>query len=89
MRKCAVGVGCWVVVVRDVEGEAIMERLLLITLAWTFIVGGAMFLAVLLERTLHQRKMARLEENFRRMKMGARRPVGTPVEEVKRFRRSA
>ena len=48
-----------------------MERLLLITMAWTFIVGGAIYLAVLLEHLLHHRKMARIEDNYRRMKLHA------------------
>lgn len=66
-----------------------MERLLLITMAWTFIVGGSMYLAVLLERTLHYRKMARLEDNFRRMKLNSRRPVGVAEEREEGLRRSA
>ncbi len=66
-----------------------MERLLLIAMAWIFIVGGAIFLAVLLEHTLHHRKMARLEDNFRRMKMSSPTSVGTPTEKVERLRRSA
>lgn len=66
-----------------------MERLLLIAMAWTFIVGGAIFLAVLLEHALHHRKMARLEDNFRRMKIGSPRPMGLQAKKVERQRRSA
>lgn len=66
-----------------------MERLLVIAMAWIFIVGGAVFLAVLIERVLHQRKMARLQENFTRMKLGVSAQVGLSPNEGEKLRRSA
>ncbi len=66
-----------------------MERILLIAMGWFFVVGGAIVLGILLELTLHRRKMKRLEENFSRMDFDAIEESRILEEEKKAFRRSA
>ena len=66
-----------------------MEKILLITMGWLFVVGGAIVLGALLEHTIHQRKSKRHDENFARMKCDSPEKAQGFKEEEREFRRSA
>ena len=66
-----------------------MEKMLLITMGWLFVVGGAIVLRILLELTSHRRKSKRLDENFSRMGFDVLEESGASEEEEREFRRSA
>ena len=66
-----------------------MEKMLLITMGWLFVVGGAIVLGILLELTIHRRKSKRLDESFSRMGFDVPEESGTSEEEEREFRRSA
>ena len=66
-----------------------MERILLIAIGWLFIVGGAIFLGVLVEHVLHNRKMARLDSNFIRMNFDSLADDQESSHKKRQLRRSA
>lgn len=67
----------------------VMDRILLITTGWLLIVGGAIFLGILLEHVLHNRKIARLESNFDGMNFEPAAEGQKPSTKNRRLRRSA
>ncbi len=71
------------------EGQFVMERILLIALGWLFIVGGAIFLGVLVEHVLHSRKMARLDSNLDRMNVDSFVDDQESSDKERQLRRSA
>lgn len=66
-----------------------MEKILLITMGWLFVVGGAIVLGILLELAIHQRKSRRLDENFSRMGFDSPEESRASEEEEREIRRSA
>lgn len=66
-----------------------MEKILLITMGWLFVVVGAVVLGVLLENTLHRRKSKRQDENFARMKFDSSEKLEGFEEGEPEIRRSA
>lgn len=66
-----------------------MEKMLLITMGWLFVVGGAIVLGILLELTIHRHKSKRLDENFSGMGFDVPEESGASEEEEREFRRSA
>lgn len=66
-----------------------MERILLIAMGWLFVVGGAIFLGVLLEHVLHRRKMARLDSNFTKMNFDSFAEDQKSSDKERQLRRSA
>ncbi len=66
-----------------------MEKILLITMGWLFVVGGAIVLGALLEYVLHQRKSKRLDANFDSIKSESPQDPQGLKEAEREFRRSA
>ena len=66
-----------------------MDNIVLITMGWLFVVGGAIVLGVLLEQTLHRRTSKRQDENFARMKFDSSETIEGFKEEERKVRRSA
>jgi len=66
-----------------------MEKILLITMGWLFVVGGAIVLGILLELAIHQRRSRRLDENFSRMGFDSTEESRASDEEEREIRRSA
>ena len=66
-----------------------MEKILLITMGWLFVVGGAIVLGILLELAIHQRKSKRLDENFSRMSFDSPEESRASEEDEREIRRSA
>lgn len=66
-----------------------MEKLLLITMGWLFVVGGAIVLGILLELAIHRRALKRLEENSSWMDFDLPEESRDLEEEERDIRRSA
>ncbi|MDK1020470.1 MAG: hypothetical protein QGD90_02390 [Candidatus Hydrogenedentes bacterium] len=66
-----------------------MERIVLIAMGWLFVVGGAIFLGILVEHLLHRRKMARLDINFDRMNFDSSAADHASSDKARQLRRSA
>ena len=70
------------------EQQLAMEKIVLITMGWLFVVGGAIVLGVLLEHTLHRRKSKWQDENFARVKFDSSERLEGLEEGEREFRRS-